>query len=78
MLSRIVCKSCDVADLKTMQKLNLENCDGHLDKAEYIILCMLRLRAIDPELVEAINRQFNALDLDKNGFLEYAELLEVY
>jgi len=72
-----VCKQCDVADLKMMQKLQLENCDGHLDKAEFIILCMLRLRAIDHELVEAINAQFDALDENKNGFVEYAELLEV-
>jgi hypothetical protein len=60
-----------------LQALNLENRDGRLDKAEYIILCMLRLRAIDPELVDAINNQFEALDVDKNGFVEYAELLQV-
>jgi hypothetical protein len=72
-----VCKTCDISDLKMMQSLNLENRDGHLDKSEYIILCMLRLRAIDPDLVAAINQQFDALDTDKNGILEYAELLEV-
>jgi hypothetical protein len=76
-MSALVCKSCDIADLRMMQTLQLENCDGHLDKAEYIILCMLRLRAIDAELVAAINEQFDALDSDENGLLEYAELLQV-
>lgn len=75
-LAIVVCEKCDISDLKMMQSLKLENRDGHLDKAEYIILCMLRLRAIDPELVLAINKQFDSLDVDSNGLLEYAELLE--
>jgi hypothetical protein len=60
-----------------MQKLKLENVDGHVDRAEYIILCMLRLRAIEPLLVEEINKQFDTLDASSKGRMEYAELLEV-
>ena len=64
-------------DLLMMQKFGLENSDGNIDKAEFITLCMLRLGAVDPELVAAIVNRYDELDVSKDGVLSYKELLEV-
>lgn len=63
-------------DLATMQKYGLENSDGAMDRAEYLILCMLRLGVVDPELVSAIVNRYNELDESGDGLLSYKELLE--
>lgn len=52
----------------------LANDDGVLDKAEFIILCMVRTGAATPELIRTVNDHFNALDRDKNGVLTLEEL----
>lgn len=64
-----------LSDLKTMQKFGMENNDGYVDKAEFIILCMLRIGAVDDKLVEAIVRRYDQLDVSRDGLLSYTELL---
>jgi hypothetical protein len=64
-----------LADLQTMQRFGMENSDGFVDKAEFIILCMLRIGAVDEKLVEAIVHRYERLDVSRDGLLSYTELL---
>jgi hypothetical protein len=72
----VIEKKITYDDLRTMQKYGLENRDGAMDRAEYLILCMLRLGVVDPELVQAIVNRYDELDLSGDGLLSYKELLE--
>jgi hypothetical protein len=72
----VIEKRISEEDLRTMQKYGLENKDGKMDRAEYLILCMLRLGVVDPELVMAIVNRYNELDTSGDGVLSYGELLE--
>lgn len=63
-------------ELAMMQKFGIDDGDGEISRAEYILLCAMRLGAMTPDLIAAINDRFNGLDADHNGKLSYDELLE--
>ena len=60
-------------ELKMLQRFGLENGDGEFDRAEFIILCMVRM-GTDPNLIEHISDRFKALDKDKGGTLSIQEI----
>jgi len=62
-------------ELEMLANLGLENGDGVIDKAEFIILCMVRT-GTDPELITFISERFDQLDADKGGSLSVRELTE--
>lgn len=59
-----------------MQKCNLDDGDGQISRAEFILLCSVRLGALSPELIAKINERFKVLDVNHDGTLSYAEILE--
>ena len=59
-----------------MVKFGLEDGDGVVSKAEFIILSAARIGGLDPTIVHAICERFRELDKDGGGSLAYAELLE--
>ena len=59
-----------------MQKFQLDDGDGQISRAEYILLCTVRLGAMSPKLIERINKKFKLLDTSGDGSLSYAEILE--
>lgn len=63
-------------EIDQLIKLGVADDDGILSYAEYVILCAIRLGALDPGLIEEINKRFKLLDKDGNGYLSYAEMLE--
>lgn len=63
-------------ELHMMERFGLENGDGEVDRAEFIVLCMVRLGAATPDLVQRIVDRFVELDSSKDGILSYKELLE--
>jgi len=63
----------DVAEIQTLQDCGMENNDGVIDRAEFIILCMMRMNT-DPELIKFINNEFNELDKDGSGGLSVREI----
>jgi len=63
-------------EIDMMNKFGLENGDGEVDQAEYIILCMVRIGAVAPDLVKFIIERFKALDHSGDGSLSYAELMQ--
>lgn len=62
-------------ELKTLQRFQLEDGDGEIDRAEYIILCMVRM-GTDPNLVQFISDNFRKLDTDGGGTLSMQEITQ--
>jgi len=60
-------------ELLMLRKFELENGDGVIDKAEFIILCMVRMGQ-DPLLIEFISKRFDELDDDDSGCLTIEEI----
>jgi len=60
-------------ELMMLRKFGLENGDGVIDSAEYIILCMVRMGQ-DPQLIEFIANRFKELDDDGSGYLTIEEI----
>ncbi|CAB9529837.1 expressed unknown protein [Seminavis robusta] len=60
-------------ELIMLQKFGLENGDGEIDRAEFIILCMVRM-GTDPNLIEFISHRFHQLDEDGGGTLSILEI----
>ena len=69
--------SADVTaeELEMMKKFGLEDGDGNVDKGEFVILCMVRMGAADPDVVKMIVSKFNELDASGDGLLSYNELM---
>lgn len=63
-------------ELAMMQKYKIDDDDGKIDRAEYMLLCAVRIGALDLSLLAAMNERFDKLDSDKSGALDYRELLE--
>mmetsp|Transcript_57404 Transcript_57404/g.171224 ORF Transcript_57404/g.171224 Transcript_57404/m.171224 type:complete len:383 (-) Transcript_57404:192-1340(-) len=60
-------------ELLDLQRYGLEDGDGEIDKAEYVILCMVRL-GTDPRLVQFISDYFKTLDDDQSNSLSILEI----
>jgi hypothetical protein len=60
-------------EIEMMVKLGLEDGDGNMDKAEFMIMCLLRT-GVDPELLMFLNTYFQQLDKDGDGSLSLKEL----
>jgi hypothetical protein len=54
----------------------MEDGDGFVSKAEFIILSAARIGGLNPAIVTAISARFRELDKDGGGSLAYEELLE--
>lgn len=65
-----------IEELHMMQKFGLDDGDGQISRAEYILLCAVRLGALAPDLIIKINERFTKLDASGDGNLSYAEILE--
>jgi hypothetical protein len=63
-------------ELSMMQKFDLDDGDGQISRAEYILLCTVRLGALSPELITKINERFIELDTSGDGVLSVEEILE--
>ena len=50
--------------------------DGTIDKAEFLILCMVRIGAADPNLIKRIIEHFDHLDTSGDGTLSMEEICE--
>ena len=66
-----------VEELQMMQRFDLNDGDGEISRAEFILLSAVRLGALDPQLIDKINERFVQLDRCDKGMLSYEDLLEV-
>ena len=63
-------------ELAMMTTFDLDDGDGQITRAEYILLCTVRLGALSPDLIGKINERFKKLDTSGDGTLSYDEILE--
>ncbi len=63
-------------ELDMMKKFGLDDGDGFITRSEFILLCAVRLGAMDQGLIQLINDRFCSLDASGDGMLTYEELLE--
>ena len=69
----MICEEVDITELIMLQKFGLENGDGVIDRAEFIILCMVRM-GTDPNPIEFISDRFAELDEDGGGTLSTEDI----
>eukprot|EP00566_Odontella_aurita_P013769 CAMPEP_0113546324 /NCGR_PEP_ID=MMETSP0015_2-20120614/11742_1 /TAXON_ID=2838 /ORGANISM="Odontella" /LENGTH=445 /DNA_ID=CAMNT_0000446765 /DNA_START=353 /DNA_END=1690 /DNA_ORIENTATION=- /assembly_acc=CAM_ASM_000160 len=72
-LKKIIEADVTAEELLDLQRFGLEDGDGEIDKAEFIILCMVRL-GTDPRLVQFISKEFQKLDDDNSNSLSILEI----
>lgn len=60
-------------ELDILEDLGLVDDDGHLDKLEFIIMCMVRM-GTDPALIHGIKEYFDEVDVNHDGKLSIEEL----
>jgi hypothetical protein len=65
-----------IEELRMMHKFDLDDGDGEISRAEYILLCSVRLGALSPDLIGKINERFKLLDTSGDGNLSHAEILK--
>lgn len=63
-------------ELHMMVEFDLDDGDQIITRAEYILLCAVRLGALNPDLIGKINERFKLLDTSGDGELSYDEILE--
>jgi Ca2+-binding EF-hand superfamily protein len=73
---KIIAAKVTLEELNMMQKFDLDDGDGQISRAEYILLCTVRLGALSPELIGKINERFKELDTSGDGVLSTEEILE--
>ena len=69
----MICEEVDITELIMLQKFGLENGDGVIDRAEFIILCMVRM-GTDPNPIEFISDRFAEVDDDGGGTLSTEDI----
>ena len=67
-------RQISLEELDMMHTVGIEDGDGYIDRCEYIILMLVRLKALRPELISTITDRFNFLDEKENGWLTYDEI----
>jgi len=60
-------------ELVMMQKFHLDDGDGYISRAEYILLCAVRLELLTRPLIKMINEKFNEIDHIKSGLIAYEQ-----
>lgn len=72
-MKKIIEAEVTAEEILDLQRFGLEDGDGEIDKAEFVILCMVRL-GTDPRLVQFISDQFQKLDDDGSNSLSILEI----
>eukprot|EP00602_Paraphysomonas_sp_CaronLab_P011003 CAMPEP_0185020974 /NCGR_PEP_ID=MMETSP1103-20130426/3622_1 /TAXON_ID=36769 /ORGANISM="Paraphysomonas bandaiensis, Strain Caron Lab Isolate" /LENGTH=812 /DNA_ID=CAMNT_0027552209 /DNA_START=188 /DNA_END=2626 /DNA_ORIENTATION=- len=64
-------------EINTMKLLNMENGDGDIDPTEFVILMLVRIGALQPQLIALILDRFDELDVGKKGCIAYSDITQV-
>jgi hypothetical protein len=73
---KIIKQKVTKAEIEMMTKYGIDDGDGQIDFAEYTLLCCVRLGAMNPGLIDEINKRFATLNVNGNGKLTREELLQ--
>jgi hypothetical protein len=61
-------------ELEMMTLLKIEDGDGSIDGTEFTILVLVRIGALNPDLIGVLYERFNDLDVKKEGKITYDDL----
>jgi hypothetical protein len=61
-------------ELVMMKHLGIEDGDGYIDSAEFTILILVRIGALNPDLIGVLFDRYHDLDRDGTGGVTYLEL----
>lgn len=65
-------------ELRMMRQFGVCAGDGsRIERAEFMLLCAVRLGTVDIGLIEEIKRRYAVLDVDGDGTLSISEILQV-
>jgi Ca2+-binding EF-hand superfamily protein len=65
-------------ELRMMKQFGVCEGDGRrVERAEFMLLCAIRLGTVDISLIDEIKRRYAALDVDGDGSLSISEILQV-
>ena len=62
-------------ELVMMNHLDLEDDDGYIDRAEFVILVLVRIGALNPDLISVLFERFYEIDTDGKGNIAYDALV---
>ena len=62
-------------ELVMLRHLDLENGDGYIDRAEFVILVLVRIGALNPDMIGALFERFHEIDADGKGNVTYEALV---
>eukprot|EP00600_Ochromonadales_sp_CCMP1393_P007241 CAMPEP_0174973608 /NCGR_PEP_ID=MMETSP0004_2-20121128/11342_1 /TAXON_ID=420556 /ORGANISM="Ochromonas sp., Strain CCMP1393" /LENGTH=230 /DNA_ID=CAMNT_0016224087 /DNA_START=370 /DNA_END=1062 /DNA_ORIENTATION=+ len=65
-------------ELEMMKRLQLDDGDGEISRAEYILLCAVRIGALSPDLISKINYRFHFMDTSGDGAVDYSEITHIH
>ena len=63
-------------ELVMLRHLDLENDDGYIDRAEFVILVLVRIGALNPDMIGALFERFHEIDNDGKGNVSYNKLVK--
>lgn len=61
-------------ELEMMTLLKIEDGDGCIDGTEFTILILVRIGALNPDLIGVLYERFHDLDVKDEGYISYADL----
>ena len=63
-------------ELVMLRHLDLEDDDGYIDRAEFVILVLVRIGALNPDMIGALFERFHEIDNDGKGNVSYDKLVK--
>lgn len=72
---KVITSKLSSVEQETFEEIELFDHDGKLNREEYLLLTLLRLKVVDMGLVNEIYNRFDQLDVDKEGLISYADLI---
>ena len=75
LVENVVYRAVNQKEIEYMQRVGMEDGSGQLDEQEYVLLTLIRLRALPHEIVSTIVEMFNILDDNNSGNIPYADII---
>ena len=75
LVENVVYRTVNQKEIEYMQRVGMEDGSGQLDEQEYVLLTLIRLKALPHEIVTTIIEMFNILDTNNLGNIPYADII---
>jgi hypothetical protein len=75
LVENVVYRAVNKREIEYMQLVGMEDGSGQLDEQEYVLLTLIRLKALPHDIVSTIVEMFNMLDDSNSGNIPYADII---